>query len=106
MSSQIKQVVDGRMGIEKSLRLHARFETAHSPLCQQIFNISVTEIEPEIEPHRILDDIGWKSMSFIGGGTNVHAGIVAQRQLIWQYACALPLCEKLCHCLERRYFRE
>ena len=53
MSSQIKQGVDGRMGIEKSLRLHLRFETAYFALCQQIFNIPMTEIEPEIGPHRI-----------------------------------------------------
>ena len=43
----------------------------------------MTEIEPEIEPHRILDDVGWKSMPFIGGSANVHVGMVAQPQLIW-----------------------
>ena len=54
-------------------------------LCQQVFNIAVTKIESEIEPHRVLDDIGWESMAFICGGASIHSPILAQGQLTWQY---------------------
>jgi hypothetical protein len=56
-----------------------------TPLCQQIFNITTAEIESEIEPHRVLDDIGRESMTLICEGASLHSRILAQRQLIWQH---------------------
>jgi hypothetical protein len=63
------------------------------PLCQQLFNITMAEIESEIEPHRVRDDIGRESMAFIyvGGGTSIYSRILAQRQLIWQYLSSVCL---------------
>jgi hypothetical protein len=55
------------------------------PLCQQLFNITMAEIESEIEPHRVRDDIGRESMAFICRSASIHSHILAQRQLIWQY---------------------
>jgi hypothetical protein len=56
---------------------------SHRPsLCQQIFNITMTEIESEIEPHRVLDDVGRKSMAFICWGAILHSHILAQQQSI------------------------
>lgn len=55
--------------------------TSIPPLGQQIFDVAMTEIETKVEPHRVLNDARWKSMSFVGGRTNVHAGIVTQQQL-------------------------
>jgi hypothetical protein len=46
-------------------------------LRQQIFNISLTQIEPEIHAHRALDDIGRKSVTLIWSGAGVHVTIVA-----------------------------
>ena len=34
-------------------------------LWQEIFNIAVTEIEPEVEPDCIADDVGWEPMALI-----------------------------------------
>ena len=78
-------------------------------LCQQLFNIAVTKIEAELEPHRVpddvhgrtkfagawmrrSDDIGWESMAFICGGASIHSRILAQGQLTWQYPFAHCRC--------------
>jgi hypothetical protein len=68
-----------------------RFTTNFNPaLCQQSFYISVTEIEPEVEPHRILDDVRREPMAFICVGASIHSRILTQRQLSWQYRCQYP----------------
>jgi hypothetical protein len=52
---------------------------------KQIFDVSVAEIEPMVEPDSILDD-GWrKPVTFVDVGWFVHSGIVAQPELSWQY---------------------
>ena len=62
-----------------------RFTTdLDSSMSQQFFNIAVTEIESVIQPFRLLDDIGRKSVTFIRVGASVHWPIVAQRQLTCQ----------------------
>ena len=44
-----------------------RFSGDSDPtLCQKVFNISVAEIESEVQPNSIADDVGWESVSFIG----------------------------------------
>jgi hypothetical protein len=58
-----------------------RLEPSHAPLGEQILNISVTEIEPVVEPNGVADDIGRKLVAFIG----VHPEIIDQRQLTCQY---------------------
>ena len=45
----------------------------------------MTEIEPEVEPHRVLNDVGRESMAFMGVGASIHSRILAQRRFIWQY---------------------
>ena len=66
---------------------HRRIDSrlTDSPLSQQIFNIAVTEIESEIQPHRVLNDLGRKSVAFVKAGLFIHPPIVAQTRLIWQY---------------------
>ena len=49
------------------------------PVSQQVFDISVTDIEAVIQPYRVLDDIRWKSVTLIAAGESVHLPIVAQR---------------------------
>ena len=44
-----------------------------APLGQEVFDVSVTQIESIVEPDGIADDIGWKSVAFIG----VHTPILA-----------------------------
>ena len=48
---------------------------------EKILNISMTEIEAIVEPDGVGDDIGWKPMTLIC----IHAEIVSQTKLIWQY---------------------
>ena len=48
---------------------------------EDIFNIAVAEIEAIVEPDGVGDDIGWKPMTLIC----IHAEIVSQTKLIWQY---------------------
>ena len=45
----------------------------------------MTEIETELEPHSVLNDVGWESMAFIGVSASIHSDILAQRQLSCQY---------------------
>ena len=52
-----------------------------SSLSQEILDISVTEVETIIEPDCVADDIWRKSVTFVC----IHAGIVSQKKLIWQY---------------------
>jgi hypothetical protein len=56
----------------------------NSTLSQQIFNIVVAEIEPKVEPHRILDDFRRESVSFVQFLT-IHLPIIAYGHLTWQY---------------------
>jgi hypothetical protein len=35
-------------------------------LGHQIFNIPETEGKPKVQPHRLADDVSWKSMASIG----------------------------------------
>jgi hypothetical protein len=37
----------------------------NTPFCQQVFNISMTKIEPMVKPDRVTDDIGWEPKAFI-----------------------------------------
>jgi hypothetical protein len=43
-----------------------------APLCKQIFNISMTQIEMMIEPNCVTDYLGWTPMTFIG----IHIRII------------------------------
>ena len=52
---------------------------------QQIFDIPVAQIEPIIEPDGVLNDFGWKSMTFVLIIGRTHYIIVAQPPLICQY---------------------
>ena len=53
----------------------------YSTLGQEIFNISMTEIESKIKPDCITDDIGWKPVTFV----YIHTGIIHFRELSCQY---------------------
>ena len=58
----------------------------------------MTEIETELEPHSVLNDVGWESMAFIGVSASIHSDILAQRQLSCQYQqirATAPSVEKL-----------
>jgi hypothetical protein len=35
---------------------------------QQLFDVSVAEAEPEVQPNTMTDDLRWKSVIFVGGG--------------------------------------
>ncbi|MFT5391144.1 MAG: hypothetical protein ACI8PT_001336 [Gammaproteobacteria bacterium] len=70
MSTEVERIVYGCMDIEKSLRLSAGF---------------ITEIETEVEPHRVLNDVGREPMALIRVGARIHSRILAQRQLICQH---------------------
>ena len=51
-----------------------RFSTDDdSSFIQKIFNISVAEIEPEVEPDCVADDVRWKSVSLV----SIHGLILA-----------------------------
>jgi hypothetical protein len=43
----------------------------------------MTEVETIVEPDGVADDVGWESVPFI----SIHAEIVSQTELIWQYPC-------------------
>ena len=58
-----------------------RLANDYSTLCQEIFNISMTEIEAKVKPDCIADDIGWKPVTFV----YIHTGIIHFRELICQY---------------------
>lgn len=45
----------------------------------------MTEIEPVVQPYRVLNDVRRKSVTFVRMGGCVHSPIVAQRELTWQY---------------------
>ena len=53
----------------------------NAPLCQQILNITVAEIESVIEPDGITDDIRWESVTLV----NIHPEIILYRELTCQY---------------------
>jgi len=39
---------------------------------EQVFDVAVAEIETMVEPDCILNDGGWKSVSFAESGRSVH----------------------------------
>ena len=44
-----------------------------TPLGQEVLNISQTETEAKVEPDRVSDDLGWKSITVIARGGTDHA---------------------------------
>lgn len=44
----------------------------------------MTEIEPVVEPHRVLDNFCWKTISFVDVWI-IHSVIVAEYELTCQY---------------------
>jgi len=55
-----------------------RFVTeSNTSLGQQIFDISVAQVEAVVEPHRVTDNLRWKSVSFVC----IHPLIVSQGDL-------------------------
>ena len=50
-------------------------------LGQQIFDVSVAQVEAVVDPHRLTDNLRWKSVSFVC----IHLLIVSQGDLTWQY---------------------
>ena len=51
---------------------------SYATLGQQVFNISMTEIESKIKPDSVADDIGWKPVMFV----YIHTGIIRFQELI------------------------
>ena len=47
------------------------------PLCQKVFDVAVTEIEPEVEPHCVPNDIGRESVALTRVGAKIHSRILA-----------------------------
>jgi len=54
---------------------------SNTSLGQQIFDISVAQVEAVVEPHRVTDNLRWKSVSLVC----IHPLIVSQGDLTWQY---------------------
>jgi hypothetical protein len=54
-------------------------------LRKQILYISITEIESEVKPHGVLNDLRRESMAFIQRCGSTHPAIVVQRFLTCQY---------------------
>ena len=52
-----------------------------APLGQQIFNISMAEVKTIVEPDSVGNDIGREPVTFVC----IHALIVSQVKLTWQY---------------------
>ena len=50
-------------------------------LREQVFDITIAEVESMVEPDRVTDDVGRKSVTLI----SIHRQIIDQRQLICQY---------------------
>jgi len=51
------------------------------PLCQQILNITVAEVESVTEPYGITNDIRWKSVPLV----SLRPEIILYRELTCQY---------------------
>jgi hypothetical protein len=49
---------------------HARrsFEVLHSPLGRQIFDVTIAQYEPKIEPHCMPNELDRKAMANVGDG--------------------------------------
>ena len=71
----------------KANRLVADGDT---PLGQQIFDIPMAQIESMIQPDRIADDVGWKTVTLV----QIHATSIGYDQL----TCHYPL-ERIDFCL-------
>jgi len=54
---------------------------ANASFGEQVFDISMAEIESMVEPNRVTDDVGRKSVTLI----SIHHQIIDQRQLTCQY---------------------
>lgn len=80
VTAQIEQIGDSSVGTQESLSLPDRFEPPHSSLSypssdasfsQEIFDISVAEVESVVQPNRIANDVGgltWRNPHLIGLG--------------------------------------
>jgi hypothetical protein len=53
-----------------------------SALSQEIFDISVTEIEAVVEPDGLADDIWWESMALVDISSTDSTNVT---DLTWQY---------------------
>ena len=51
-------------------------------LSKQIFDITVAEVESEVKPDCIADDLRWEPVTFV----DIHSGIIHFRELSCQYA--------------------
>ena len=52
------------------------------PLSKELFNITEAQAESMIEPNRIADDLGRKSMAVISGFALVHSDSLHERALM------------------------
>ena len=50
-------------------------------LSKQIFDITVAEVESEVKPDCIADDLRWELVTFV----DIHSGIIHFRELSCQY---------------------
>jgi len=50
-------------------------------LCQQVFDITKTQVEAVEDPYRIADDAGMKTMSFV----SIHRQIISTGELTCLY---------------------
>jgi hypothetical protein len=40
----------------------------NAALCQQVFDVAQAQGEPEVEPDRLLDDLGWETVAAVATG--------------------------------------
>jgi predicted GNAT family acetyltransferase len=51
----------------------------NAALGEQLLNIAMTEIEAEVQPHGVADDLGRKAMATLQRGVEVHRAILPAR---------------------------
>ena len=46
---------------------------SYASFSEQVFNVTVADIESEVEPDCLADDVGWEAVAFVG----IHSLILA-----------------------------
>ncbi len=54
-------------------------------LSQEIFDISMAQAEPEVEPDSVLNDLWRKSVALTDADVFIHLTRIARTRLTWQY---------------------
>ncbi len=62
-----------------------RLTNDDSTFNQHVFDVSVTKVEPIVQPDSVLNDFGWKSVAFVRIIGCAYSAIVAQWPLICEY---------------------